>query len=154
MGQQVAVTPLPSRPGVLRFEANRNFTGMGHENFTSVDQARGDRPAALMARRLLETGEVDGVHVYGNIISIDLAGGFTGDGLDQVVADMYQFWTPGRELPTFDDQPAEAAAGAGGDAAGAPAAEGGAGPSAYELRIPDVLRQRSAAALAKWKANH
>lgn len=151
MGQQVSVTALASRPGILRFEANRNFTGMGHENFASLTEARGDRPAAVVARRLLETGKVDGVHVYGNIISIDLARGSNGDGLDQVVANMYQYWTPGRDLPSFDAPADEAPAAGGGDAGGGGGA--GAGPSQYELRVPELLRQRSAAALQRLKPN-
>lgn len=149
MGQQVAVTRLPAGPGMVRFEANRNFTGMGHESFTSASQATGSKPAALVARRLLATGGVQGVHVYGNIISINLAPGADGSGLDDVVANMYQYWTPGREQPSFDEPAAEAAPSSGGSDAPA-----GGAASAYELRIPQLLRDRSAAALARWKANH
>ena len=32
--------------------------------------------------------------------------------------------------------------------------KGGAGPSAYEQLVPEILRERSKAALAKWKAEH
>lgn len=152
MGQQIAVVAKPSRtPGVVRYEANRNLTGMGHELFTSVAEAVGPRPAASLARRLLSTGKVAGVHVYGNIITVDLAKGHTAEGLDEVVRDLYQYWKPGMELPTFDDMVAESS-----DAgAAAPVADGASPAEAeYLRRVPGVLVERSRAALAKWKANH
>lgn len=149
MGQQVAVVEKPSpRPGVLRFETNRSLTGMGHERFTSVLDAIGPRPAAVIARQLLATGKVDSVYIYGNIVSVDISKGGNGDGLSDLVRNMYQYWKPGMEMPTFDapaDEaaPAAAAAGSGG---------GGAVDSAYARLVPESLRDRSAAALAKWQA--
>ena len=152
MGQQIAVIAKPSRiPGVVRYEANRNLTGMGHETFTSADQAIGPRPAAVLARDLLSTGQVSSVHMYGNMITVDLAKGFTADGLDAVVRDMYQYWKPGMTPPSFDDLVPEAAAESAASAAGGEAA----GPEAeYLRRVPAALVERSRAALAKWKANH
>jgi hypothetical protein len=150
MGQQVAVIEKPSpRPGLLRFETNRSLTGMGHERFASMSDAVGPRPAAALARQLLSTGKVDSVHIYGNIVSVDIAKGFTGDGLADVVRNMYQFWKPGMELPTFD-APAEEAAPA------VAASDGGGGEvaSAYTQLVPQSLRDRSAAALAKWQSTH
>ena len=150
MGQQVAVVEKPSpRPGLLRFETNRSLTGMGHERFASMSDAIGPRPAAALARQLLSTGKVDSVHIYGNIVSVDIAKGFTGDGLADVVRNMYQYWKPGMELPTFD-APAEEAAPA------AAASDGGGGEvaSAYTQLVPQSLRDRSAAALAKWQSTH
>jgi hypothetical protein len=152
MGQQIAVVAKPSpTPGVMRYEANRNLTGMGHESFTSVSDAVGPRPAAALARQLLGTGQVAGVHVFGNIITVDIAKGHTADGLDDVVRDLYQYWKPGMAPPSFEDlvpeTPAEAAPAAGGDT-------GGAADSEYLRRVPGVLVERSRAALEKWKANH
>ena len=40
--------------------------------------------------------------MYGNIISVDIAKGSNGDGLSDVVRNMYQYWKPGMEMPTFD----------------------------------------------------
>jgi hypothetical protein len=150
MGQPVAVIVKPSsQPGVVRFEANRNLTGMGHEMFRTMDDAIGPRPAASLARQLLATGHCESVHIYGNIITVDLNKGFTADGLSDVVRDMYQYWKPGMEPPAFDEPaPQEAPAEvSGGDTGGAPASE-------YSRRVPAVLIERSTAALAKWKANH
>jgi hypothetical protein len=148
MGQQVAVVEKPSpRAGVLRFETNRSLTGMGHERFTSVTDAVGPRPAAALARQLLSTGKVDSVYIYGNIISVDITRGFNGDGLADVVRNMYQYWKPGMEMPTFDAPEEEAA-----PAAAAGDGGGGAVESAYTRLVPELLRDRSAAALAKWQA--
>ena len=150
MGQQIAVVAKPSStPGIIRFEANRNLTGQGHETFSVVADAVGTRPAAVLARNLLGTGKVDAVHVYGNMITVDVAKGHDASGLDQVVADLYQYWKPGMELPTFDDLQPEAAADA-----PAVGGEGGGAESEYLRRVPAVLVERSRAALAKWKANH
>jgi len=152
MGQQIAVVEKPSsNPGVVRFEANRNLTGMGHELFRSVTDAVGPRPAAKLARNLLSTGKVDCVHVYGNIITVDLSKGFDSAGLGDVVRDLYQYWKPGMDLPVFEDVAPEAGAAA----APAAAADGASGAdAAYLAKVPAVLVERSRAALAKWKANH
>ncbi|MCB0982073.1 MAG: NifU N-terminal domain-containing protein, partial [Ilumatobacter sp.] len=118
MGQQIAVVAKPSpNAGVLRFEANRNLTGMGHELFRSAAEAIGPRPAAKLARTLLEAGGVDTVHIYGNMITVDLAKGANGSGVADAIRDLYQYWKPGMELPVFEDVVAEAApAAAAGDA--------------------------------------
>jgi hypothetical protein len=151
MGQQVSVIEKPSpRSGVLRFETNRSLTGMGHERFTSIADAIGPRPAASLARQLLATGKVDSVYVYGNIVSVDIAKGFSGDGLADVVRDMYQYWKPGMEMPTFDAPAEEAPAAATGDAGSGPATA----ESPYTKLVPQNLRERSAAALAKWQAGN
>jgi hypothetical protein len=150
MGQQVSVVEKPSpRPGVLRFETNRSLTGMGHERFTSMGDAVGPRPAAALARQLLSTGKVESVYIYGNIISVDISRGHTADGLSDVVRDMYQYWKPGMEMPTFDAPAEEAAPGS----ADAGADTGGAAESPYTKLVPQSLRERSAAALAKWQAS-
>jgi hypothetical protein len=152
MGQQVSVVEKPSpRPGVLRFETNRSLTGMGHERFTSMADAVGPRPAAALARQLLSTGKVDSVYIYSNIISVEISKGFTAEGLGDVVRNMYQYWKPGMETPTFDspaDEETEAApeTAAGGDS-------GGAAESPYTKLVPQSLRERSAAALAKWQTS-
>lgn len=151
MGQPVAVTVKPTRtPGVIRLEANRSLTGMGHETFRSAADAVGPRPAASLARSLLATGQVERVHIFSNIITIDVLKGFSPEGLAAVVRDMYQYWKPGMEPPAFTEPAPEEGAAATADAA--PAAGGGS--SAYEQLVPAILRERSAAAMAKWQANH
>ena len=152
MGQMVGVVEKKSTtPGVVRFELNRSLSGMGHERFASTVDAIGSKPSASLARQLFATGKVDSVHVYGNIVTVDVAKGYDSTGLADIVREMYRYWKPGVEAPTFDDQPAE-------EAAAAPAADGGGdgGPqlSAAAQKIPAHLLERSRAALAKWNAAH
>lgn len=150
MGQQVAVEESAGgSPAIVRFETNRSLTGSGHERFTSADQAKGPRPAAVIARRFFASGQVAGVHVYGNIISATLAPGATQVGLNEIVQDLYQYWKPGMTPPTLDEllanMPAEASPAA--TTGDAPAA-GGDGP------IPAWLVERSAIGRARWIANN
>lgn len=150
----VAVTEKASAsPGVVRFELNRALTGMGHERFRSSGEAYGPRPAAELARRLFATGQAAAVHVYANIVTVDLTKGASSTGLADVVRHLYQYWQPGMAPPTFEDlQPAEEPA-----AAGAPAAGGDAGGDAAlaeaAKRVPMHLLERARAARERWKAN-
>ncbi|MBA3606694.1 MAG: hypothetical protein H0W46_12140, partial [Acidimicrobiia bacterium] len=111
MGQLVAVTEKASTsPGVVRFELNRALTGMGHEYFGATAEAFGPRPAAELARRLFATGRVAAVHVYANIVTVELAKGESSAGLGDVVRNLYRYWHAGMQPPTFDDlQPEEEA---------------------------------------------
>jgi hypothetical protein len=153
MGQMVGVVEKKSAtPGIVRFELNRSLSGMGHERFGSVVDAIGSKPSASLARRLFATGKVDAVHVYGNIVTVDVAKGYDSSGLADIVREMYRYWKPGVERPTFDDQPAE-------EASAAPAGDGGdggdgGGPqlSAAAQKVPAHLLERSRAALARWNA--
>jgi hypothetical protein len=152
MGQMVGVVERKSMtPGVVRFELNRSLSGMGHERFGSVMDAIGSKPSASLARKLFATGKVDSVHVYGNIVTVDVAKGYDSSGLAEIVREMYRYWKPGVEPPTFEDEPAEeASAAAPGDAGG------GGGPqlSAAAKKVPAHLLERSRAALARWNTAH
>jgi hypothetical protein len=149
MGQPVAVVEKPSsRPGVVRFELNRSLTGMGHERFGSEADAAAGTPAATVARRLLATGQVDAVHVYQNVITVDVKKGHTADGLAEIVENLYVYYVPGFVPPplAMPEEPAVAAA---------PAAAGDepAALSAAASRVPAHLLERSKAAKARWFAN-
>jgi hypothetical protein len=160
MGQPVAVVEKPSTlPGIVRFESNRTLTGMGHERFASAGEAVGPRPAAELARRLFATGRVAGVHVYANVITVDLAKGYDSNGLGDVVRDLHKYWMPGMEPPGFDDLQADEEGG-GADAPasaadGADAASSDAGSvelSEAAKRVPADLLERSRLARERWKA--
>ena len=152
MGQLVAVAEKPSSTkGVVRFEINRTLSGMGHERFDSVDDAYGNTPSDELARQMFATGQVDAVHVYANIITVDLKKGHDSEGLSDLVRDLYQYWKPGIEPPSFEDlqpdEPATAPASGGGDA--------GAGDDALSeaaKRVPAELLERSRAARERWNA--
>ena len=152
MGQMVGVVERKSTmPGVVRFELNRSLSGMGHEQFASAVDAIGPTPSASLARQLFATGKVDSVHVYSNIVTVDVAKGYDSSGLADIVREMYRYWKPGVEPPVFEDQPAE-------EAGAAPAAAVGGGEggdaqlSAAAQKVPAHLLERSRAALARWNA--
>ena len=150
MGQLVAVEQKAGGAStVVRFETNRSLTGSGHERFTSAAEAKGPRPAAVIARRFFESGHVSWVHVYGNCITASLEAGASQTGLNDIVRDLYQYWKPGMVPPTLEEllasMPAEAApaASSSGDSA-APAGE--------DPRIPPHLFERSRNARARLAA--
>jgi hypothetical protein len=154
MGQLVAVTEKPSSsPGVVRFELNRALTGMGHEHFRSAEEAFGPRPAAELARRLFATGQADGVHVYSNIVTVDLADGASSDGLADVVRYLYQYWKPGMAPPVFEDlQPEEDTSSGAAASSGDAAAGGDSALAEAAKRVPMHLLERGRAARERWKA--
>ena len=150
MGQLVAVEQKAGGVStIVRFETNRSLTGMGHERFTSAAEAKGPRPAAVIARRFFEAGHVSWVHVYGNIITASLEAGASQAGLNEIVRDLYQYWKPGMVPPTLEEllasMPVEVApaASSGGDTAA---------PSGEDPRIPPHLFERSRNARARLTA--
>ena len=150
MGQLVAVEQKAGGAStVVRFETNRSLTGSGHERFTSAAEAKGPRPAAVIARRFFEAGHVSWVHVYGNCITASLEAGASQASLNEIVRDLYQYWKPGMVPPTLEEllasMPAEVApaASSSGDTA-APAGE--------DPRIPPHLFERSRNARARLAA--
>jgi hypothetical protein len=151
MGQLVAVTEKPSSTrGVVRFEINRSLSGMGHEHFASAADAWGNTPSDELARRMFATGQVAAVHVYGNIITVDLLKGHDSEGLAEIVRELYQYWKPGVEPPSFEDlqpdEPAAAPSGGGGDGGG------GAELSEAAKRVPAHLLERGRLARERWNA--
>jgi len=150
MGQPVAVTPKPSStPGRARFELNRSLTGMGHERFASRDEARAGTPAAELARRLFDAGGVESVHVFGSMVTVDLASGTPAEQLVPVIENLYQYWKPGMQPPSEAELMAQA------PKSEAPAAAAGGGEAAANpdlAKIPPALLARSQAALAKARA--
>ena len=142
MGQLVGVVEKQSAtPGVVRFELNRSLSGMGHERFESVLDADGSTPSSAIARALLSTGQVAAVHVFSNMITVDVQKGFEATGLADIVREMYRYWKPGVQPPTFEDLEPEAAA-------DTPALDGDADPAfaAAAKKVPMHLLERSRAA--------
>ena len=96
MGQPIVVVQKPSSTkGVVRFEINRSLTGMGHEPYQSAAAATGDRPPDVLARRLFEHAGVKAVHVFSNMITVELAEGETGAGLREVVEELFIHYRDG-----------------------------------------------------------
>lgn len=152
MGQPVAVTQTPAGvPGRVRFEINRSITGMGHERYASVAEATGEKPAAVLARSLFGTGKVTAVHVFSNIVTVDVADAANNAGLSDILRDMYQYWKPGVKPKSIDELMKMVAPSA--VDTNAPVGEAGTGAVASAAsKIPQLLLLRSQAALAKAKA--
>ena len=149
MGQPVAVEQkVGSRPAVVRFETNRSLTGMGHERFTSLAEAKGTKPAAVVARRFFESGQVAWVHVYGNIVTAELVAGASQAGLDAIVRDLYQYWKPGMTPPSVEELVAQMPA----EAAPAASAGSDAPASGLDPRVPAHLWERSRVGRERWLA--
>lgn len=103
MGQLITVTPRSSvRPGVVTFDLNRSLTGMGHERYRSLADVVGDRPCDLLATRLLGHDGVKAVHVYSNVVTVELAleGTTTAavDDLAQIIRDLFTYYREGVEV--------------------------------------------------------
>lgn len=96
MGQRITVVEKQSAtPGVVRFETNRSITGMGHERYRAADEVQGDRPPDELARRLFARGGIEGVHIYSNVITVDLAKGARSEGLPELIHELFTFYRPG-----------------------------------------------------------
>ncbi len=100
MGEPVSVIEKPSaNHGVVRFETNRSFTGMGHERYHAGDEIIDNRPPDVIARLLLASGKVDKVHVYAQTITVTLHSGATSEGLKEIIEDLFLFYKPGVPIP-------------------------------------------------------
>jgi hypothetical protein len=101
MGQLITVTEKPTtRPGVAVFELNHSLTGMGHERYRS-SEVTGNRPVDELARRLFATGLVTAVHVYSNVVTVELAGGGDQDArrtLADVIHNLFTYYREGVEV--------------------------------------------------------
>jgi len=109
MGQPITVVEKPSsRTGVVRYETNRALTGMGHERYRAGDEILGTAPADELARRLFDRGGITGVHVNGNVVTVELAEAEAeakaeAEGIDEVIASLYLYWVEGVEVPSDDE---------------------------------------------------
>ena len=108
MGEPVTVIEsASSRPGYVRFETNRSFTGMGHESYRAGEVIHKNRPADDIARVLFDSGKVDEVHVYAQSITVKLFDRATSDGLKEIIEELYTYYRPGVEVPTEESFAAE-----------------------------------------------
>jgi hypothetical protein len=99
MGQLITVTRKPSiRPDVAIFELNRSLTGMGHERYHSVADIVRHRPVDELARRLFEAGGIEAVHVYSNMVTLDLAAGAKPTGLEDIISGLFTYYREGVEV--------------------------------------------------------
>ena len=124
MGQSIVVTEKPSSyPGVVRFETNRALTGMGHERYYAGQEVWGERPPDEIARQMFARGGVASVHVNANMITVDLEKGHDGDGLLELIENLYRFYPGGEPTPTAAPETGAPETGAPEVEAAAPAAD-------------------------------
>lgn len=109
MGQPITVVQTPShRPGIVRFEINRPLSGMGHERYVKDEAVEGNRPVDELARRILEHGGVDSVHINGSVVTVDLAKGGSADGLADLIRELFIYYRePSAPQPEADTVPAD-----------------------------------------------
>jgi len=100
MGQPVTVVQKStSRPDVVRFEINRSITGMDPHRYTAGEEVVGDRPTDEVARRLLAHPGVEAVHVYSNVITVDLGDGVVApEGLLDDIQSLFTYYREGVEV--------------------------------------------------------
>ena len=105
MGQPITVDEKPSsRTGVVQYETNRALNGMGHERYRVGDEILGTAPADELARRLFDRGGITGVHVNGNVVTVELTEAEAeAEGIDEVIASLYLYWVEGVEVPSDDE---------------------------------------------------
>lgn len=106
VGQLIRVTERRgTKPGTAAFDLNRSLTGMGHERYRSAADAVGHRPCDALAGRLFEQPGVKGVHVYSNVVTVELAEGASSDGLAEIIVDLFTYYRPGVEVaePAVDE---------------------------------------------------
>lgn len=112
MGQPITVVQKrTATAGILRFETNRSLTGMGHERYVRGQEITGNRPPDELARRLFERGGIDAVHVYSNVVTVDLADGDRGEDLLKTIQDLFIHYRPGVLPPTDEELTAPAPSG-------------------------------------------
>ncbi len=99
MGQLITVTRKPSvRSDVAIFELNRSLTGMGHERYLSAADATRNKPDDELARRLFAAGGVEGVHIYSNMVTVDLGDGADPDAMAEIIRDLFTYYREGVEV--------------------------------------------------------
>ena len=90
MGQPITVTEKQSgRDDVVRFDLNRSLTGMGHERYRADQEILGDRPPDELARRLIGHGGIEAVHIYSNVVTVDLAPGASREGMADILHSLF-----------------------------------------------------------------
>lgn len=99
MGQPVTVVQKPtSRADVVRFEINRSITGMDPHRYVAGEEVLGESPPDVVARRLLAHPGVEGVHVYSNVITVDLGSGVAADDLLGDIETLFTYYREGVEV--------------------------------------------------------
>ena len=87
---------------MVRYEINRSITGMGHERYAGPPPAEMDRHCDELARRLFAHTGVENVHINSNVITVNMAFGGDDSALLETIEELFTFYRPGVEVPSFD----------------------------------------------------
>ena len=96
MGQPVTVLAKEStRPGIVRLEVNRSLTGMAPERYAGTSDIVDDRPADVLAARLLEVDGVKSLHMNSNVVTIETDGTADAAQLQVVAEELFTYYRDG-----------------------------------------------------------
>jgi hypothetical protein len=98
---------------------------------------------------LFSSGVVTGVHLFANIVTVDLLPGSRDGDLAQIVTDLHQYWKPGMKPPSVEELMAKVAPAVVDATSSASSAGSAPELSAAEKLIPPHLLARSRAARSK-----
>jgi hypothetical protein len=68
---------------------------MSHIRYDADRPIIGDRPPDELARRLFAHGGVESVHVFSNVVTVQLARGSSGDGIKELIEGLYTYYREG-----------------------------------------------------------
>lgn len=108
MGQLITVTRKKSvRSDVAIFELNRSLSGMGHERYLATEAVTGHRPVDELARRLLAGAGAKGVHIYSNMVTVDLTPTADPAAMADIIRDLFTYYREGVEVvdPMAESKP-------------------------------------------------
>jgi hypothetical protein len=101
MGQPITVVEKQSNnAATLRLETNRPLSGMGHERYVAAPEPLLRRPVDELARRLFAHGGVTAVHINGSMVTVSLTPGSHGEGLADIVRNLFIHYGPAATAPT------------------------------------------------------
>jgi hypothetical protein len=119
MGQPITVTVHKgARPDVRIFDTNRSLTGMALEIYPTREQANGERPPDVVARRLFDLG-ASHVSVYSNVVTVEADPGAWGvlePKIVHTIEHLFEYygeeagWSPqalGKPVPPAPEAPTE-----------------------------------------------
>jgi hypothetical protein len=99
MGQLVSVVKQSTaKNGIIRYETNRSLTGSGHETYVAGREIVSDRAPDELAKRLFAMGDgqqVQAIHIFSNIVTVELAPHGSADGIETLIRDLYTHYLPG-----------------------------------------------------------
>lgn len=87
-----------SRPGTVRYEINRTLTGTDHERYEAGQVIEDDRPVDQLAKDLLAVDGVSSLHIYANIITIQLSRDIDLSPIDEAIENLFIYYLPGVEV--------------------------------------------------------